>query len=148
MTRLPAAPEDKLEQSRDLLAMAAAMMGFEANSLKMMAHRPTILAGFMGFMAPILGPDARLDGGLRQLIAHVASAAAGCRYCQAHTAHGAHERGVEFRKLNISGPMKPARYLTRASAPRSAWRKPRPAFPMRRRTPISKRRGRILMMRK
>jgi len=99
MTRLPAAPEDKLEQSRDLLAMAAAMMGFEANSLKMMAHRPTILAGFMGFMAPILGPDARLDGGLRQLIAHVASAAAGCRYCQAHTAHGAHERGVESQKI-------------------------------------------------
>ena len=99
MTRLPPAPEEKLNQSRELLDLSAAMMGFEANSLKMMAHRPAILAGFMGFMAPILGPDARLDGGLRQLIANIASAAAGCRYCQAHTAHSAHERGVGSEKI-------------------------------------------------
>ena len=99
MTRLSPAPKEAQEQVREELAFAEAIMGFEPNSFKMMAHRPEILRGFLGFIGPILGPDALLDGGLRQLIAHIASAAAGCRYCQAHTAHAAHNRGVEAQKI-------------------------------------------------
>ncbi len=99
MTRLSPAPEEAQQQVAEELALAAAVMGFEANSLKMMAHRPEILRGFVAFFGSILGPDGLLDGGLRQLIAHVASAAAGCRYCQAHTAHSAHHRGVEAEKI-------------------------------------------------
>jgi uncharacterized peroxidase-related enzyme len=99
MNRLPPAPKEAQEQVREELAFAASIMGFEPNSMKMMAHRPEILRGFLGFIGAILGPDALLDGGLRQLIAHIASAAAGCNYCQAHTAHGAHNRGVEAQKI-------------------------------------------------
>ena len=36
---------------------------------------------------------------LQQLIALVASHSAGCRYCQAHTAHGADKIGVEDAKI-------------------------------------------------
>lgn len=36
---------------------------------------------------------------LKDLIAHVASNAAGCRYCQAHTAHTAYKNGVAVEKL-------------------------------------------------
>jgi len=147
MTRLSPAPQEKLEESRELLDIAASMMGFEANSLKMMAHRPAILAGFMGFMAPILGPDARLDGGLRQLIANIASAAAGCRYCQAHTAHSAHERGSAQKKLSTFGLMRPVRFSMIASGPLWPWRRLRAAFPMPPQMRILKRRGRILTMR-
>lgn len=99
MTRLSPAPDEVQEQVSEELAMAAAVMGFEANSLKMMAHRPDILRGFLTFFGAILGPDGLLDGGLRQLIAHVASAAAGCHYCQAHTAHSAHHRGIAAEKI-------------------------------------------------
>ncbi|MBL6761549.1 MAG: carboxymuconolactone decarboxylase family protein [PS1 clade bacterium] len=74
-------------------------MGFEPNSLKIMAHRPEILRGFMALSAAVLGPEAKLAPGLRQMIAYIASAAAGCNYCQAHTAHGAHERGVSAEKI-------------------------------------------------
>ncbi|NQY98282.1 MAG: carboxymuconolactone decarboxylase family protein [Henriciella sp.] len=74
-------------------------MGFEANSLKVMARQPAILQGFMGLSAAILGPNASLDPVLRQMIAHISSAAAGCAYCQAHTAHGAEHRGADAEKL-------------------------------------------------
>jgi len=36
---------------------------------------------------------------LKDLIAHLVSNAAGCRYCQAHTAHTAHRNGVAIEKL-------------------------------------------------
>lgn len=99
MAHLPIAEKHALEDVKDELAMAAAVMGFEANSLKIMAHRPEILRGFLALSAPILGPDAKLEPGLRQMIAYIASAAAGCNYCQAHTAHGAHEKGVAAEKI-------------------------------------------------
>ena len=100
MAHLPIADEAALAAVKDELALAAAVMGFEANSLKIMAHRPEILRGFLALSAPILGPDAALDPGLRQMIAHIASAAAGCAYCQAHTAHGAAHRGVDSEKID------------------------------------------------
>lgn len=99
MAHLPPAPQDKLDAAADALALAAAVMGFEPNSLKIMAHRPEILNGFLALSAAILGPEAKLDAGLRQMIAHIASAAAGCSYCQAHTAHGAAHRGVSAEKI-------------------------------------------------
>ena len=99
MAHLPIADKGALDAVADELALAAAVMGFEANSLKIMAHRPEILRGFLALSAPILGPDAKLASGLRQMIAYIASAAAGCNYCQAHTAHGAHARGVADEKI-------------------------------------------------
>ncbi|MBI3433796.1 MAG: carboxymuconolactone decarboxylase family protein, partial [Proteobacteria bacterium] len=39
------------------------------------------------------------DRGLKRLIAHVSSRAAGCQYCMAHTAGGALHMGIEERKL-------------------------------------------------
>jgi len=99
MTRISTASAEQLDTSKDLLALAAAAMGFEANSLKVMARQPEILKGFMGLSAAILGPDASLDPVLRQMIAHISSAAAGCAYCQAHTAHGAEHRGGDAEKL-------------------------------------------------
>ena len=99
MTRISPASETQLAESKDLLALAAAAMGYEANSLKVMARQPAMLQGFMGLSAAILGPHASLDPVLRQMIAHIASAAAGCAYCQAHTAHGAEHRGADADKL-------------------------------------------------
>ncbi|MEM9054552.1 MAG: carboxymuconolactone decarboxylase family protein, partial [Pseudomonadota bacterium] len=71
MTRISPAPPERLEDSKDLLAMAAAARGVEANSLKVMARQPTLLQGFMGLSAVLLGPGASLDPVLRQMIAHI-----------------------------------------------------------------------------
>ncbi|MGB0478130.1 MAG: carboxymuconolactone decarboxylase family protein [Parvibaculales bacterium] len=99
MAHLKNAEAAQLAELADELALATAAMGFEPNSLKIMAHRPDILRGFLALSAAVLGPDAALAPDLRQMIAHVASTAAGCNYCQAHTAHGAHERGVADEKI-------------------------------------------------
>lgn len=99
MAHLKNAEAAQLAALADELALATAAMGFEPNSLKIMAHRPDILRGFLALSAAVLGPNAALAPALRQMIAHVASTAAGCNYCQAHTAHGAHERGVADEKI-------------------------------------------------
>ena len=99
MAHLKNAEAAQLAELAEELALAKAAMGFEPNSLKIMAHRPAILRGFLALSAAVLGPDAALAPDLRQMIAHVASMAAGCNYCQAHTAHGAHERGVDDEKI-------------------------------------------------
>ncbi|CAI8333580.1 MAG: Uncharacterised protein [Hyphomonas sp. TMED17] len=99
MTRLTAASQAQLDANTDLLKMASAAMGFQANSLRIMARRPAILKGFMALSAAILGPDGLIDARLRQMIAHVTSKAAGCKYCQAHTAHSAVHRGFSTEKI-------------------------------------------------
>lgn len=99
MTRIPSAPPEQLEDLSEELALMTTAMGFEANSLKVMAHKPAILRGFMALAGSILGPQSQLDRGLRQMIAYITSAAAGCRYCQAHTSHGAESAGIAVDKL-------------------------------------------------
>ncbi len=99
MGRLRQAPEAKQAELEAEFAMLKAAMGFVPNSVRIMAHNPAIVRGFMALMAPVMGPGATIDRGLRQMIAHVASAAAGCRYCQAHTAEGAEHSGVSAAKI-------------------------------------------------
>ena len=99
MTHLNPPDAAVLDEVKAELDLVAAAMGFEPNSMKIMAHRPNILRGFLGLMGAVIGPDAILEPGLRQMIAHIASSAAGCRYCQAHTAHGADHSGVSREKI-------------------------------------------------
>ena len=99
MTHLNPPDAAALDEVRNELDFVAAAMGFEPNSMKVMAHRPNILRGFLALMGAVIGPDAVLDPGLRQMVAHIASSAAGCRYCQAHTAHGADHAGVSREKI-------------------------------------------------
>ena len=97
--RLPPADADTLKPFEETFAIVESVMGFVPNSMKAMAHNPAILNGFLGLSMAVLGPDNSLDPGLRQLIAYVTSSAAGCRYCQAHTAHTGHRQGVSAEKL-------------------------------------------------
>jgi uncharacterized peroxidase-related enzyme len=74
------------------------MGGFVPSSLFTMGHRPEILQAFMMLAGAINGPGT-LDPGLKQLVAYVASAAAGCRYCQAHTSTHAAHAGIDREKI-------------------------------------------------
>lgn len=67
------------------LERARQTLGFLPNSLLIMARRPGLLRAF-GRLAGEVFAGADLDRELKDMIAHVASAAAGCVYCQAHTA--------------------------------------------------------------
>jgi len=92
-------PREKLAKYEPFFQIAEQMMGgFVPNSLFTMGHRPEILEAFMVLAGTINGPGT-IDPGLKQLVAYVASNAAGCRYCQAHTsAHAAHA-GVDVDKI-------------------------------------------------
>ena len=73
-------------------------MGFVPNSMFTMGRRPEILRGFVELAGSVLGPG-QIGGELKQLVAFVASNAAGCRYCQAHTSHNAVRQGASVEKL-------------------------------------------------
>jgi uncharacterized peroxidase-related enzyme len=99
MAHLQPLPRAALREFEPFFQAAEQMMGgFVPRSLFTMAHRPEILQAFLMLAAAVNGPGT-VDVGLKQLVAYVASNAAGCRYCQAHTsAHAAHA-GVAVEKI-------------------------------------------------
>ena len=82
-----------------ILKMVEASMGFVPNSMRTMAKRPALLKASIGMMGYMVGPDCTIDAGLRQMVAYMTSYGSGCRYCQAHTSHGAEKNGVDPKKI-------------------------------------------------
>ena len=73
-------------------------MGFVPSSLRVMARVPGLLDGMTGLSSVVFLNDL-LPVPFKQLIGFMASAGAGCRYCQAHTAAHAAHLGVDEQKL-------------------------------------------------
>ena len=61
------------------------------NSMRVMARRPEAMTALAGLSRAVRGGT--LSSGLKSLVGHMASVAAGCQYCAAHQAQGAAERG-------------------------------------------------------
>ncbi len=98
MTHVPKIPKQARGEFAEIFASMEAQTGFLPGSLEVMAHRPAILRGFMALTGAVLGPGC-VAHELKLLVAYVASTAAGCRYCQAHTgSHGA-KIGIREEKL-------------------------------------------------
>jgi uncharacterized peroxidase-related enzyme len=98
MSRIEPLDPDSVPGLREKLKVVESMLGFVPNSTLIMARRPELLAAFQQLAAAALGPG-RVDPGLKILVGHVASRAAGCRYCIAHTAHIAERRHVTAEKI-------------------------------------------------
>ena len=96
----PRTRETLADMEPTFLAVEAAM-GFVPNSMLTMAHWPELLQSFGGFAGGIIN-GGELERSLKQLIAFVVSNAAGCRYCQAHTSHGAEVNGVSPEKIQAA----------------------------------------------
>lgn len=89
MTRIkPMAIDELPETTREALTYAQGIMGFAPNDVLTMAHWPELLEAMEQLVQTIYRPG-ELDPVLKRMIATITSGAAGCRYCQAHTAHGA-----------------------------------------------------------
>lgn len=88
----------ELAEFEPVFAMIEGVVGFVPNSLLTLGRSPEILRAFGALSGAVLG-SSRIAPELRQLVAFVASTAAGCRYCQAHTSHGAERLGVSRDKL-------------------------------------------------
>lgn len=74
-------------------------MGFTSNDVLTMARWPELLAAVERLIGVIYSSE-EIDAGLKRMIAMVVSSASGCRYCHAHTAHGAARMaGVDTAKV-------------------------------------------------
>jgi uncharacterized peroxidase-related enzyme len=83
---------------RPIIEFSDQSMGFAANDVRIMAKWPELLQAMSGVVAVIYNQGI-VSVELRHLIAHVASTAAGCRYCAAHTAYETVAAGARPEKL-------------------------------------------------
>ncbi len=93
---LPAAATPELAED---FAVFERILGFVPNSLLTMQRRPAIVKGFGVLTRAVMDPEGSVPGGFKRLLAHFASTAAGCRYCQAHSLIAAELSGVAPEKL-------------------------------------------------
>ncbi|WP_223668920.1 carboxymuconolactone decarboxylase family protein [Kangiella shandongensis] len=75
------------------------ILGFVPNSLLTMQRRPEIVKGFGVLTKAVMSPDGEVDLGFKRLLAHFASRAAGCQYCEAHSLVAAKIHGISEEKL-------------------------------------------------
>jgi alkylhydroperoxidase family enzyme len=84
----------------EILRSSEGRMEFIPNSQLIMARRPEILRAFAQLGAATNGPSSTIDPQLRNVVSQMASRAAGCGYCMAHTAHTAERVGIAAEKEN------------------------------------------------
>lgn len=95
-----------LQEQRPDAALDAAFdvyrrsLGFVPNSVLIMQRRPKLVLALAQLAAAVWDPQSTVDIGFKRLVAHVASRAHGCMYCQAHTAGAALRLGVDAAKLD------------------------------------------------
>lgn len=98
MSRVQPLAREELAEFEEFFKLIEDTMGFVPNSMLTMGRSPEILRAFSGLSGAVLMASG-IPRELKQLIALVASHSAGCRYCQAHTAHGAENLGVDEAKI-------------------------------------------------
>jgi len=82
-------PADTNAEVRELANFFNETLGFCPNSVLTMQLRPSIAKAFIGLNTAVMENHGRVTSALKRLIGYVASRAAGCNYCQAHTIRAA-----------------------------------------------------------
>jgi hypothetical protein len=99
MARLDPLPRDAVPDLDDDFAFFERTLGFVPNSLLTMARRPALVRGMIALSRGVYDPKGEVDLGLKRLVGHAASMAAGCLYCRAHTGTSAMRHGVSGEKV-------------------------------------------------
>lgn len=74
-------------------------MGFVPNSMLTMANKPAFMKSVFPLVYYMSSEEFSISADLREMIAFMVSYGSGCRYCQAHSAHGAERYGVAKEKI-------------------------------------------------
>ena len=82
----------------ELFNEVESFMGYLPNAYLSMAEQPALLSAFSGLAASVFQSEG-IDIQTKQLIALASSLSSGCKYCQAHTSHGAERAGMENEKI-------------------------------------------------
>ncbi|MGH1464538.1 MAG: carboxymuconolactone decarboxylase family protein [Cognatishimia sp.] len=99
MNRVDPLDWEDMTELHDLLAPVKERMGFIPTSQRVMAYKPKILTAFIGLTRAVYDPEGETPLPLRNMVAMVASQAAGCLYCQAHTSSNASRAGLSAEKI-------------------------------------------------
>jgi len=97
--RLAPLPESHSPELKENFEFSRRSLGFVPNSMLIMQRKPKLVKAFSQLSQAIWDPNSEVDRGFKRLVGHVASRAAGCMYCMAHTAEGSLHYGIEDRKL-------------------------------------------------
>jgi len=97
MQPLPAETTPELQDDFEIFEK---ILGFVPNSLLTMQRRPKMVKGFGELTKAVMDPDGAVDLGLMRLVAHFASRATGCQYCEAHSLVAAKIHHVPQEKLD------------------------------------------------
>ncbi len=97
MQPLPAETTPELQEDFEIFEK---ILGFVPNSLLTMQRRPKMVKGFGELTKAVMDPDGSVDLGLMRLVAHFASRATGCQYCEAHSLVAAKIHHVPQEKLD------------------------------------------------
>jgi uncharacterized peroxidase-related enzyme len=99
MARLDPLPPGHTPELKQHFDFFLTTLGFAPNSVLTMQRRPKLVQAFAQLNAAVMDPAGTVDLGFRRLIGNLASKAAGCLYCQAHTMLGAKNFGVDEARL-------------------------------------------------
>lgn len=99
MAHLAPLSKDATPELADDFAIFERILGFVPNSLLTMQRRPEIVKGFGVLTKAVMSADGEVDLGFKRLLAHFASRAAGCQYCEAHSLIAAKIHGITDEKV-------------------------------------------------
>lgn len=99
MAHIDPLPADHTPELSDTFRHFEEILGFVPNSLLTMQRRPAIVKAFGELTSAVMDPEGAVDPAFKRLLAHFASRAAGCQYCEAHSLIAAGISGLPQEKL-------------------------------------------------
>ncbi|NEZ04650.1 carboxymuconolactone decarboxylase family protein [Wenzhouxiangella sp. XN201] len=99
MAHIDPLPADHTPELGETFRHFEAILGFVPNSLLTMQRRPKIVEAFGQLTAAVMDPEGSVNPAFKRLLAHFASRAAGCQYCEAHSLVAAGISGLPDEKL-------------------------------------------------
>lgn len=99
MAHLKPLPKETSPELAADFAIFEQILGFVPNSLLTMQRRPQMVKGFGVLTQAVMSADSKVDLGFKRLLAHFASRAAGCQYCEAHSLIAAKIHGISDAKV-------------------------------------------------
>lgn len=100
MSHMKPLPADTTPELQVDFAIFEKILGFIPNSLLTMQRRPKMVKGFAELTKAVMDPEGGVDLGFMRLVAHFASRAAGCQYCEAHSLVAAKIHNIPQEKLD------------------------------------------------
>ncbi len=114
MPLIDALPTDHSPEVATLDAFFTQTLGFTPNSVLTMLRRPEIAQAFMQLNQAVMVNAGQLTSEQKRLIGHLASATAGCRYCEAHTVLAARRFGATDERMQALWTFRESEHFTPA----------------------------------